>query len=91
MSYDYQVERKELFTEDGQVLFIKIRDQVRHLLETAGAFQLSAIKMDGSSWTCLACIDRLVELGEIVECVRPNAGETWAQYRVYSTKGTNGR
>lgn len=91
MSYDYQIERKELFTEDGQTTFLKIRDQVKQLLDTAGAFRVNAIQMDGSSWLCLACIDRLVELGEIVECKREGAGETWAQYRVYSTKATNGR
>lgn len=81
--YDYQIERKELFTEDGQVHFLKVRDQAKHLLKTAGAFRMDAISMTGSSWLTMACLDRLVELKEIV-ALRP-AGSCWAQYQVYST------
>ena len=37
MSYDYAVERPKLFTEEGQVLFLAIRDQAKKLVEYAGA------------------------------------------------------
>ena len=81
MSYDYKVERKELFTEDGQVHFLKVRDQVKRLLKDAGAFRFDHVTVTGSSWTTIACIDRLVELKEIVELPR----DCWTQYRVFTT------
>lgn len=83
MSYDYQQQRAGLFTEAGQGKFLEIRDKVKALLETAGAFRQSeAFKgVSGDSWENMACLDRLVELGEIVELRR----ECWAQYRVFTT------
>lgn len=80
--YVYETEKAEIFTEDGQVMFLKIRDKVKQLLKLAGAVRMEeAISGNtGSSWTMVACVDRLVELGEITE-VTPssNAG----QYRVF--------
>lgn len=71
MSYDYSTERPFVFTEEGQVMFLQIRDHVARLLETAGAFQMErafdGVKGSYSSWGALACVDRLVELGEIRE------------------------
>lgn len=89
MSYDYQREKKELFTEEGQVYFLNIRDQVKHLLKTAGAFRHDALNEVGSSWTTLACLDRLVELKEIVKLRSKES--CWAQYQVYTTPETDGR
>lgn len=88
MSYSYEVQKKELFTDEGQKLFLKIRDRVGELIETAGAFrqQEAFLGMTGSSWDMIACIDRLVELGEIVEIKR----DCWTQFKIYSTpKVTN--
>jgi hypothetical protein len=79
VSYVYDNERAELFTEDGQVRFIKIRDRVKHLIEQAGAFR--AQEADCISWEDMACIDRMVELGELVELKR----DCWAQFRVFTT------
>lgn len=80
--YNYQTERPSLFTESGQVIFLKIRDRVKHLLKTAGAFRMQeAIQgCTGSSWEMLACVDRLVELKEIREVTDSKAA---GQYRVF--------
>ncbi len=71
--YTYQVEKGSLFTDQGQRMFLKIRDRTKHLLSVAGAVKLSkAIEgMTGDSWSMYACMDRMVELGEIVE-ITPN-------------------
>lgn len=67
--YDYQTERPRVFTEEGQVMFLKIRDRAQSLLKTAGAARLGEIinGCTGDSWQMLACVDRLVELGELRE------------------------
>ena len=80
--YNYQVEKAAIFTEKGQREFLKIRDQVYHLLTVAGAVraQEATAGVCGDSWTHLACVDRLVELGEIRELTGPNC--CW-QYRVF--------
>ena len=67
--YDYQAERPEIFTEAGQRDFLKVRDNVQRLLDIAGAVKMGkAIEViSGDSWLQLACVDRLVELGEIRE------------------------
>ena len=81
MPYDYQTERKFLFTDERQRQFLRIRDNVKGLLKTAGAFRMDCAIADetGSSWEMLACVDRLVELKEIVELTKNVAG----QYRVF--------
>lgn len=82
MSYNYQEQRKNIFTEDGQVLFLKIRDRMDQLLKVAGAVRLRDLLTDvtGDSWDMLACVDRLVELGEICEITGRNVA---AQDRVF--------
>lgn len=81
MSYQYSIERKELFTEHGQEMFVSVRDQVRHLLDAAGAFRAAKVSFVGSSWTWLACFDRMVELGEIIEVTDPT--KVAGQHRVF--------
>lgn len=85
MSYNYGTERKYVFTEDGQVVFLQVRDHVAKLLREAGAFQMEkafqGIKGGYGSWEAMACVDRLVELGEIREITPPG----WAgQYRTFT-------
>lgn len=86
MPYDYQAERSKLFTEKGQLDFLKVRDASKELLKIAGAFRqcelLNRAGLTGDSWFMIACVDRLVELGEIEELPR----RSWEQYKVYSTK-----
>ncbi len=81
--YEYAKERPKLFTEDGVTMFVAIRDQVQRLLELAGAVSMSrAISgRTGDSWMMLACVDRLVELGELREVTDPRA--VAAQHRVF--------
>jgi len=79
--YDYPTEKKAIFTEDGQKMFLAIRDNVQSLLAKAGAVRMQeAISgQSGSSWEMLACVDRLVELGELKELTHDVAG----QFRVF--------
>lgn len=76
MAYDYQKERPYLFTEEGQVMFLKIRDIAHGLIKLAGAASMQAITnspwVNGDSWHKLAAVDRLVELGELKEITGPN-------------------
>jgi hypothetical protein len=83
MSYLYQTERPFIFTEEGQVMFLNIRDRVQHLLKQAGAVRLQELisGCTGGSWSMLACVDRLVELGELHELTIPNS--VAAQHRVF--------
>ncbi len=71
--YDYKKERSKLFTEEGVVLFTKIRDRVVRLLRESEAFTSGAAVRGatGDTWMTLACVDRLVELGEIKEVTDP--------------------
>jgi len=69
MRYNYQTEKQKIFTEAGQVKFLKIRDRAKMLLKEAGAFSMFCVLKDtsGIRWEAQACVDRLVELGEIRE------------------------
>lgn len=57
--YLYEEQRPSLFTDEGQRQFLKIRDNVKLLLEKAGAFRMQeALRgCTGSSWEHLACVD----------------------------------
>lgn len=72
--YEYRDLRSKLFTEEGSVMFMAIRDHVKKLIREAGACTMGAAMRGtcGDSWTMMACIDRLVELGELRE-VNANA------------------
>ncbi len=89
--YAYETEKPKLFTESGQVMFLAIRDAARALLKEAGAFRaqelLNKARTGGDSFQQQACIDRLVELGEIVELKR----ECMGQYRVFTTPEVHNR
>lgn len=85
--YNYQEEKKDLLTEDGIKTLLKIRDRVKHLLNEAGAFRMEhAFKgASGSTWTMMACIDFMVEQGEISECKHSNINA--GQNRIFTDKG----
>lgn len=79
--YKYSEAKPRLFTEDGQKMFLAIRDNVHRLLKLAGAVRMEeAMCGGGSSWDMLACVDRLVELGEIREITN---GDVAGQHRVF--------
>jgi len=83
MSYAYEQQKHKIFTEEGQVMFVKIRDNVKRLLAEAGAVRMgNAISKcgGGDSWDMLACVDRLVELNEIREIEQKNPA---GQHRIF--------
>jgi hypothetical protein len=85
MSYSYEIQKKELFTDQGQRIFLKCRDSIQKLLKLAGAVRFDHIEFGaGDSWTMLACVDRLLELGEISEVSPLNC---MGQHRVFISKG----
>ena len=70
--YNYQEQRHKVFLEKNQERFIKIRENVHSMLDSSGAFILeNAIIGTGDSFIGIACVDRLVEMGEIVEIPNP--------------------
>lgn len=72
--YKYEDFKKEIFTEDGQVMFLKIRDNANILLKKSEAFSMNAVikVVSGDTWKMMACVDRLIELGEIKEITDQN-------------------
>ena len=83
--YNYQEQRSYIFTEDGQIEFLKIRDKVKDLLRKFGAVTMEKILhgFTGTNWHHMACVDRLVELGEIKE-VDQKKDYVPGQYRIFT-------
>ena len=81
--YKYEELKPSLFTDEGQRRFLEIRDHVHKTLDKSGAIRMvEAISLSGGdSWEKLACVDRLVELGEIREIAQPEPLS--GQYRVF--------
>lgn len=85
MSYEYSKERAKIFTEDGSRIMLQIRDNIQKHIKNAGAVMMTNAWQGvlGDTWTMLACVDYIVELGEIVEVTPKN---TMGQYRVFTSK-----
>jgi hypothetical protein len=82
MSYNYQNEKSYLLTDEGQRAFLKFRDKVCGLIKASGAVQQTALpSFGGTSWHDLAMVDRMVELGELVEI--PNPISQAGQHRIF--------
>ena len=83
--YNYENQKKNIFTEKGQEKFIKVRDKAKSLLSAAGCFRMDAVisVACGDVWDLLACVDRMVEMGEIREVT--NRNETAAQHRIFTS------
>lgn len=82
MSYNYSQERPKVFTEEGQRTFLKIRDNMaKHCRESGAVSYMKAAKdaHASDSWMELACVDRLIELGEY-KCIYDEAR---AQDRIF--------
>lgn len=81
--YSYEKMRREVFTDNGQRAFLRIRDRVNILLRESGAvtMECAIARESGDTWTMIACVDRMVELGELREIVDPcrSAG----QFRIF--------
>lgn len=68
--YKYEKEKQKLFTENGQVVFLRVRDFVRETLESSKYIDMEQVLDNvytGDNWITMSCVDRLVELGELVE------------------------
>lgn len=86
MPYSYAEQRPHVFTEDGQVMFLRIRDQAKKLLVKSGAVTSGKLMCTtGDSWDMFACIDRLVELKELIEV--PNPVSRAGQDRIFVGRG----
>jgi len=78
--YSYEHEKCKLFTDEGQRLFLKVRDEVKEKLALSGAItqgcaaQLPKGVGTADGWQLIACIDRMVELGEL--CLVANEGNS---------------
>ena len=79
MSYKYEDIKPELFTEQGVEMLMKVKDQVGRLLFTAGAFTTEKVMrtVTGDSWLQLACLDYLVEKGEIELASNKGMSQQW--------------
>jgi hypothetical protein len=69
--YNYNEQKEKLLTTSGFNAFIQVKANAEKLLKEAGAFKLhnviQGVSGAGSSWTLLACVDKLVENKEIKE------------------------
>lgn len=76
MNYKYETIRSNIFTDEGQRVFLKIRDRVNELVENSGCFAMGYILgLHADDWMCMACVDRMVELDELQELVGGRAGQ----------------
>ncbi len=68
MSYNYAIERPFVLTDEGQRVLLKMRDLAFELCGKAGAVRADKLMVfSGNSWQIMACIDRLVEVGDLRE------------------------
>ena len=81
--YKYEDLKKEIFTESGQEMFLKIQYKSNRLLKEAGAFTMGKVisGVSEDSLKIFACVDWLVEMKKIREVTK---GENIAQqHRVF--------
>lgn len=79
--YKYADLKPTIFTEDGQAMFLEIRDRVKKIVKESGAISMgAAIAGTGDSWKRMACVDRLVELGVLKEIHQDDCA---GQHRIF--------
>lgn len=86
MSYVYETERPWVLTDEGQRALLKLRDWTYRQLKVGGSVRSQEMISHcpaGDTWKQLACVDRLVELGDLRE-VTP-AGVA-GQHRVFVSR-----
>ena len=81
--YKYSDIRPKLFTEEGMEKVLKARDNVAKMIGLSGAATMNNLikNLYGDSWLQLACIDYLVEKGEIREVKQ--VGDVMGQNRIF--------
>ena len=89
MIYDYEKERPKVFLPETQAMFLRIRDRAFALDGQAGCATLEKIisGCTGDSFTMIACVDRLVEIGELRKVPQQNVA---SQYEIYVWIGREG-
>lgn len=72
--YKYEDNKSFVFSEEGQKVFLSIRDKKDRLMESSGAAKMENLISGntGNGWDLMACVDRLVELDEIKEITGSN-------------------
>jgi hypothetical protein len=85
-SYHYSDHRAWVLTDEGQRCVFACGDLARELLRKSGAVLSNSLlggysPSPGNSWQMLAVIDRLVELGRLIEIPNPKSGA--GQHRVF--------
>ena len=80
--YNYYSIKTSLYSEENLKKFLFIRDHVRGLLSSSGAFSMGKAMSccSGDSWLNMACVDLLKDLGEIKEL---DIGPVRGQDRVF--------
>jgi hypothetical protein len=81
MSYSYEREKAAIYTPEGLKMLVDLRDQIRAKCKSSGAVRFDAISFSGDSWTALACLDFMIERGDLK---RVTEGQNRAaQYHIY--------
>lgn len=88
--YDYATEKPKVLTAEGQRDLFAADDAAMEMLEISGAVQAAkllnvTIPGGGDSFYRMALVDRLVEMGRILE-VPQKDGRPW-QCRVFTANG----
>jgi len=81
--YIYEEQKKKVLTKEGQKMLLSIRKRKNKLLLEGVAKMsdlITGITGTGDPWIRMACVDRLVELGELKEVTKPRV---WGQDRMF--------
>ncbi len=68
--YKYENLKPQIFTEEGQEMFLKTYEGVKDLISKSGSITMGkAMNFSGAgdSWMQMACVDRMVEMGALRE------------------------
>lgn len=81
--YIYEDYKSYPCSEEGQAQFLSIRDRVLNTVKRTGCISMNAATAGevGLNFKHLACVDRLVELGEIREIENPYSRA--GQHRIF--------
>jgi hypothetical protein len=87
--YHYKTERKFIFTEDGQKDLKAVRTIANALINITGCFKVGKLNdaLGSMTWSNLACVDYLVETGELFEITDKNI--VTCQQRIFTNSTYN--
>lgn len=83
MGYKYEECKPNLLDKKELRRFLEIRDIVKDEIDSVGMVVMGAVMMraTGDTWKSMACVEMLVEIGEIVETTQESG--TLAQEREF--------